>query len=74
MASKYISTVLEDYHCKAEKVKQMIKAAHQERWDANISNIENDVHGCQLNAYKILEHLNKHQKDSANIHIINEVK
>jgi hypothetical protein len=56
----------------------MIKAAHQESWDAYIyiyiSNIENDVHGRQLNAYKILKHLNKDQKDSADIQVINEVK
>jgi hypothetical protein len=39
-----------------------------------MSNIEHDVHGHKLNAYKILKHLNKDQKDSADIQVINEVK
>jgi hypothetical protein len=51
----------------------MIKAAHQESWNAYISNIEHDVYGYQSNAYKILKHLNKDQKDSADIQVINEV-
>jgi len=45
----------------------MIKTAHQESWDAYRSSIDHDVHGRQLNAYKIAKHLNKDQKDSADI-------
>jgi len=56
-----------DYHRKAAKVKKMIKAAHQESWDAYRSSIDHDVHGRQLNAYKTVKHLNEDQKDSADI-------
>jgi hypothetical protein len=38
------------------------------------SNIEHDVHKRQLNTYKILNHVNKDQKDSVGIQVINEVK
>jgi hypothetical protein len=50
----------------------MVKAAHQESWDNYISSIEHDVHGHQLNAYKIMKHHNTAEKDSTDIKVINE--
>jgi hypothetical protein len=42
--------------------------------DNYISSTEQDVHGCQSNAYKIMKHLNTAKKDSANIKVLNEEK
>jgi hypothetical protein len=43
------------YRAKATKTNWAVKIAHQKSWDRHISEIENDVQGRQLNAYKIME-------------------
>lgn len=48
----------------------MIREAHNVSWDKYISNIENDIHGRQRTAYKIMKHLNKDEKDIANLQIL----
>ena len=40
------------------------------RQEQYISNIENDVHGRQEQACKIMKHLNKEEKDASRLNII----
>lgn len=47
-----------------------MKKAHQESWDLFISTIENDVHGRQNVAYKIMNHLKSEEKDTAELNVI----
>lgn len=48
------------------------RQAHQESWDTFISRVEDDIHGRQTFAYKIIKHLNKTEKDTAGINVIQE--
>ncbi|XP_054708323.1 uncharacterized protein LOC129218133 [Uloborus diversus] len=60
----------EIYKEKRNLAKRIIRNAHQESWDKFISVVENDVHGRQTLAYKILRKLNKEERDNAYINII----
>lgn len=62
MASEHIYTRLWRLSLKTAKVKKIVKAGHWGSWDNYIASIEHDVHGHQLNAYKILEHPNTAKK------------
>ena len=52
------------------KTKRIVRKAHQESWDRFISEIEHDVHGRQMFAYKMLKHLTQSEKDMARISVI----
>jgi hypothetical protein len=45
---------------------------HLESWDRYASNLEYDVRETQVNAYKIMKHLNKAEKYSVEINNISE--
>lgn len=59
-----------EYNRMTQTVKDLNRQAQQNRWDTFISKIENDVHGRQQMAYKIMKHLNSEEKDTAQINII----
>lgn len=62
----------EIYKQKRNYSKILVTKAHQESWDRFVSNIENDIHGRQEIAYKIMRHLNTEEKDNAELNIIKE--
>lgn len=54
------------------EVKRICRKNNQDSWDRFISNVEDDIHGRQEFAYKMMKHLNKTEKDDAKINIINK--
>lgn len=54
------------------ETKRIRKQLTQTRWNIFISRIEHDVHSRQAIAYKIIKHLNKEERDSANISVLNK--
>lgn len=63
-----------DYKEKRNKVKSISKKLKEEHWDKLISNIEDDVHGRQEMAYKLMKYMNKEEREMANINVIEEHK
>lgn len=55
---------------KNKEIKREIKQHQQDNWDKYISRIENDIHGRQHIAYKVMKHLNSTKKDVASINVI----
>ncbi len=47
-----------------------MREAHRISWDNFISQIEQDVHGRQNFAYKVLKNFNRSEKDDARIDVI----
>jgi hypothetical protein len=54
--------------------KKIIREAHHQSWDKYTSNTEDDLHGRQITAYKVIKHLNKSEKDTVRINVIEENK
>lgn len=63
-----------DYKQKRNYCKHIIRQAHEESWNRFISDIEADVHGRQMIAFKIMKTLNKEEKDQIMINSIEEEK
>lgn len=61
---------LENYRIKRNLAKSIVRQANQASWDKFISVLENDVHGRQQCAYKVLKFLNKDEKDNAFLNVI----
>ena len=61
----------EIYVTKRNAVTYLIRNKKKENWDKFITNIENDLHGRQTVAYKLMKHLKQKEKDTANIKTIN---
>lgn len=59
-----------DYKSKRNYAKDLTRTAHQQSWEKYVSEIEHDVHGRQLVAYKILKHLSSSEKDTVKLNII----
>jgi hypothetical protein len=53
-------------------VKKLVQKASREAWDQYVSTLEHDIHGRQNFVYKVIKHLNKEGKDTANIQVIKE--
>lgn len=62
----------EVYKNKRNRAKDIVRRAHDESWTTFISKIEHDLHGGQAMAYKVMQHLSKSEKDTANINVIPE--
>jgi hypothetical protein len=60
------------YILKSNKAKTIVNKAHQESWERFIAMIENDVHGRQTLAYKVMRYLNSEERDTAKLDIIQE--
>lgn len=50
------------------RTNNIVRKAVEGSWDKFISNIENDIHGRQEVAYKIMRQLLKQEKDTAHLH------
>ena len=51
--------------------RETIKIKRQS-WETFVSRIEHDLHGCQINAYKIIKNLNRTGKDNLQFNLITE--
>lgn len=58
------------YKEKRNQAKTIVRNAHQNSWEKFISEIEDDIHGRQDFAYKVIKQLNKTEKDVARLNII----
>lgn len=58
------------YKNKCAITKEKIRKVHKTSWEKYISDIEHDVHGRQINTYKIIKHLNRTERDTAQLNII----
>ena len=58
------------YREKGNIAKTITRKAHSDSWEQYISNIENDVHGRQEQAYKIMKHLKTEVKAAPRLNII----
>lgn len=63
-----------EYKKRSALVKRSVRQITRDSWDKYISEIENDIHGRQNCAYKIMKHLNKEERDTLNINPIEEQK
>ncbi len=63
---------LELYKIQCKKTKSLVKNAYKDIWDKYISNIEHDIHGRQLMAYKAMKHLNNDEKDAAKLQVLDD--
>jgi len=45
-------------------VKRETRKFNGQCWETFVSRIEHDLHGCQINAYKIIRNLNRTEKDN----------
>ena len=61
---------LQLYREKRNIAKTITRKAHTDSWEQYIYNIEDDVHGRQEKAYKIMKHLNKKETDGSRLNII----
>lgn len=48
----------------------MVREAHKTSWETFISRTEEDVHGRQEVAYKVMKYLNKEERDTVQLNII----
>jgi len=53
-------------------VKTETRKIKRQYWETFVSRIEHDLHGRQINAYKIIRNLNKTEKDNLQLHPITE--
>jgi hypothetical protein len=58
------------YKEKRNHAKTINREADRQSWDKFVSNIEGDLHGRQIFAYKVIKHLNKSEKDTVRINVI----
>ncbi len=70
---KYLQTWNEEskkeYNCCRNEAKRLSCKAHQEAWDHFISKMENDIHGKQVLAYKVMRQLNQKEKDTVQLEL-----
>lgn len=75
---KYLSSHSEidkiEYKRLTAMVKRETRNINRQCWETFISRIEHDLHGPQLNAYKIIKNLNKTEKDNLKFNPIPEQK
>jgi len=75
---KYLQTKSEEskeiYKEARNEAKRISRKAHQESWEKFISQVENDLHGRQTFAYKAIKQMNKTEKDTAHLEVIDEQK
>ena len=71
---KKTETTFETYKEKRKIAKQLTRKAHEESWNRFISEVEHDMYGRQIIGYKLIKHINKPEKDTASLNIINEQK
>jgi len=45
-------------------VKRETRKTKRQCWETFVSRFEHDLHGCQINAYKIIRNLNRTEKDN----------
>jgi len=45
-------------------VERETRKIKRQSWETFVSRIEHDLHGCQINAYKIIRNLNRTEKDN----------
>ena len=71
---KYINDPTEEnkdrYKRKRNIAKQLVREAHKDSWERFIANIENDIHGRQLIAYKVMKTINNSEKEQLRINVI----
>jgi len=53
-------------------VKRETRKIKRQGWETFVSRIEHDLHGRQINAYKIIRNLNKTEKDNLRLNPIFE--
>ena len=53
-------------HTKVENIQE----AYDKPWDRLFSNTEDDIHGCQMVAYKLMKNLNQEERETVNLHLI----
>jgi competence protein ComGC len=53
-------------------VKRETRKIKRQCWETFVSRIEHDLHGCQINAYKISKNLNRTEKDNLQVNRITE--
>jgi hypothetical protein len=53
-------------------VKRETRRIKRQGWETFVSKIEHDLHGRQINAYKIINNLNRNEKDNLQLNPINE--
>ena len=65
---RYLTTHSEtdklEYKWSVAIVKRETRRIKRQCWEAFVSRIEHDLHGCQINAYKIIRNLNRIEKDN----------
>ena len=73
---RYLTTRLEtdeiEYNRLAAIVKRETRKIKRQCWETFVSRIEHDLHGRQLNAYKIIKNLNRTEKDNLQFNPITE--
>ena len=73
---RYLTTCLEtdkiEYNRLAAIVKRETRKIKRQCWETFVSRIEHDLHGRQLNAYKIIKNLNRTEKDNLQFNPITE--
>jgi endonuclease/exonuclease/phosphatase family metal-dependent hydrolase len=62
----------QNYRSKRNIARAIIRRAHKESWEAFIRKVEEDLHGRQQVAYKIMKHLNKTEKDTARLNVVSK--
>lgn len=62
------------YKAKRNMAKSLVRKLNDASWNKFIGDVEHDLHGRQLFAYKLLKHLNQNEKDTAYLNIIPESK
>ena len=53
-------------------VKRETRKIKKQCWETFVSRIEHDLHGCQINPYKIIKNLNRTEKDNLQFNPITE--
>jgi len=73
---RHLTTRLEtdkiEYNRLAAIVKREKRKIKKQSWETFVSRIEHDLHGRQLNAYKIMRNLNRTEKDNLQFNPITE--
>jgi hypothetical protein len=70
--TKRLETDKIEYNRLAANVKRETRTNKQQCWETFVSRIEHDLHGRQLNAYKIIRNLNRTDKDNLQFNPITE--
>jgi hypothetical protein len=73
---RYLTTRYEtdkiEYKRLVAMVKRETRKINRECWETFVSRIEHDLHGSQINAYKIIRNLNRTEKDNLQLNPITE--